>query len=216
MAVNSFNSLLRMVCSSFYNENKEMKEVKSIVGYVLNEQAQGLLVSLVKLCMETDYFKPDTKEYLTNKYKTIRTVSGVDGCANNKHTSRSRINYDLSKLRAVLGEGSLDIIIKQPHADLTSYISKINELLKKHEHKSLLDNLTIKYPKTDDICREFDKDSIFTLLRIARFQSKKGRMIDENELTSDMVAYVNYLENNKDSLQGDDLEIYQTLCEWLG
>lgn len=216
MAVNSFNSLLRMVCSSVYNEDKEVKEVKSIAGYALSEQAQGLLVSLVKLCMLTDYFKPDTKEYLTNKYKTIRTVSGADGCASNKHTSRSRINYDLSKLRAVLGEDSLDVIVKQYDADLTSYISKINELLKKHEHKSLLDNLLIKYPKTNDICREIDNDSIFTLLRIARLQSKKGRLIDENELTSDMVAYVNYLENNKDSLRGDDLEVYQALCEWLG
>lgn len=45
MAVNSFNSLLRMVCSSVYNEDKEVKEVKevkSIAGYALSKQAQVL------------------------------------------------------------------------------------------------------------------------------------------------------------------------------
>lgn len=215
MAVNNFNSLLRSICSSCYNEGKEVKKVEAVAGYALSGQAQGLLVSLVRLCMATDYFKPDTKEYLSNKYRSIRTVIGVDGCASNKHTSRSRINYDLSKLRAVLGEDSLNVIVKQPNADLTNYISKVNELNKRYERKSLLDGFYIKTRSGEEMKTEVSEDDFNILMEIVKYGSKKGKMLMESNLTPEFIGYIKYLEQYEELLEDKEKERYNTLSAWL-
>ena len=109
MAVNSFNSLLRHCVSARYTKNG-VQTADYIAGYGLFVEAKEILKELVTLVMETEYFKPDTKKFLSDKLRSYRNVVNCSGCAKNSHTSRSRINYDLSRLRGVLGEDSIFMI----------------------------------------------------------------------------------------------------------
>lgn len=214
MARNSFNSLLRCCVMDMYT-TKGIQTVEHLAGYGLSGEAKTILAELVKLIMETEYFKPDTKEFLSSKFRSYRNSTNSSGCAGNKHTSRSRINYDLLKLRVALGQDALDIIIKQREADLTRYKEKIQILLQKHRQKSLLEGFTIKFPKCDEPVHSLTDDEMISLIGLARMHSKKGIQEDEKRITANMVGYIKYLEQNQESLQGDELEYFQALSEWL-
>lgn len=214
MAGNSFNNLLRCCISAMYTENG-VQTVDYLAGYGLSQEAKETLIELVTLVMETEYFKPDTKNYLSNKLSSYRNVGYSSGCAINSHTSRSRINYDLSRLRGALGEDTLDIIIKQKGADFTRYREKIQTLIQKHRQKSLLEGFTIKLPQYNELVTAISEDEIMNLISLARIHSKKGMQEDEKRITANMVGYIKYLEQNQEHLQGDELEYFQALAEWL-
>lgn len=167
MAGSSFNNLLRQ-CVINMSIGGAVQAVSSISGYRLSERAKSLLIELVALVMNTEYFKLDTKIYLSSKYRTYRNVVNNDGCSSNNHTSRSRINYDLSKLRGVLGEDALDIIIKYSDADLTRYEEKIKALYQKYRNKSLLDGFTLRLPECNEIVTSLTDDEVINLLGLAR------------------------------------------------
>jgi len=192
-----------------------IKNVDSISGYRLSDEAKGVLKELAMLVMETDYFKPDTKAYLSSKFRTFRNSNITDGCATNKNTSRSRINYDLSKLRCQLGDDAMEIIIKQRNADLSRYKEKIKGLLDKYRNKSLLDGFTIKIPECNELVKDLPEDNILTLLGLARMHSKKGIKESEKYFTPEMVGYIRYLESNLSNLNEEEMEYYNALAEWL-
>lgn len=214
MAGNSFNSMLRY-CVSAMNTKNGIQTVEHLAGYDLSEKAKEILKELVILVIQTEYFKPDTKKFLTDKFGSYRNVSYSNGCASNKHTSRSRINYDLSRLRGALGEDSLDIIIKQKGTDLTCYREKIQVLIQKHRQKSLLEGFTIKLPECNELVTSISVDEKLNLIGLARIHSKKGIQVDEKRITTSMVGYIKHLEQNQEHLQGDELEYFQALAEWL-
>lgn len=214
MARNSFNGLLRCCVVEMYTA-EGIKTVEHVAGYGLSGEAKEILAELVKLIMETEYFKPDTKEFLSSKFRSYRNSTNNSGCAGNKHTSRSRINYDLLKLRAALRQDALDIIIRQKGADLSYYRDKIQSLLQKHRQKSLLEGFTIKLPEGNEIVSHITDDEMTALIGLARMHSGKGIKEDEKRITTNMVGYIKYLEQNQESLQGDELECFQTLSEWL-
>ncbi len=215
MAESNFTGLLRQ-CIGLMYKNETIISVESIAGYRQSEQAKEILIELIELVMQTDFTKPDTKEFLSNKYKTYRSISICNGCATNKHTSRSRISYDLSKLKGVIGEDAIKIILGSKDKDLSIYKDKIQQLLKKYKEKSLLDGFAIKIPQCNEMVTGLSEKDRWELARIISMSSKKSRARDEKNLTSDMIGYIKYLEGNKGSLQGDDLDMYQTLVEWLG
>jgi hypothetical protein len=214
MASNSFNSLLRCCVSAMYTENG-VQTLDHIAGYGLSEEAKVILKELITLVMETEYFKPDTRSFLSGKSGIYWKVVYSSGCASNSHTSRSRINYDLSRLRGALGEDALDIIIKQKDADLTRYREKIQALIQKHRQKSLLEGFTIKLPECGELVASISEDEVLTLISLARIHSKKGLKLDEKRITASMVGYIRHLEQHQEHLQGDELEYFQTLTEWL-
>lgn len=214
MASNSFNSLLRCCVSTMYTD-AGVQSVEYLAGYGLSAEAKDVLKRLVLLVMETEYFKPDTKKFLSDKSKSYRNVVYSIGCASNSHTSRSRINYDLSRLRGILGEDALDIIIKQKGADLIRYKEKIQGLIVKHKQKSLLEGFTIKLPECSELVVSISENEILALIGLARIHSKKGMQEDEKRITASMVGYIKYLEQNQEHLQGDELECFQSLAEWL-
>ncbi len=214
MSGNNFNGLLRACVSMMYSKSG-IKAVDSIGGYSLSDEAKDFLKELVTLVMETDYFKPDTKAYLSSKFSTFRSSNIVDGCAENKNTSRSRINYDLSKLRCQLGDDAMEIIIKHKNTDLSRYRERIKCLWDKHKSKSLLDGFTIKIPECNELVSELLEEKIITLLGLARMLSRKGIKESEKYFTPDMVGYIRYLEHNLSNLNEEEMEYYSALAEWL-
>lgn len=104
MAGNEFNRLLLECVNSMY-QNGHVSPALFVSGYGLNDGAQSVLMKLVELVMHTEYFKEDTKNYLSGKYLSFRSTV-KDGCIEvNKSTRQSRIRYDLSKQKAALDLG---------------------------------------------------------------------------------------------------------------
>lgn len=81
--------------------------------------------------------------------------------------------------------------------------------------KSLLKGFTIKLPDCRELVASLDEEEALELISLARVHSKKGKKADEKRLTSKMVGYIKYLEQNKDKLQGEELEHYGILSKWL-
>jgi len=195
--------------------SRGIKKAESIAGYRLSEEARELLKKIVKLVMETEYFKPDTKNFLISKSRNYRNDEFRSICAKNKHTCRSRIFYDLAKLRAALGTNAMDIIIKQPRADLTIYKDIIQDLLMKYGEKRLIDGFTIKLPKVAAKVTSIPDEDYEILREIAKYGSKKGKMLMEFNMTPEIVGYLQYLDENKDKLSSKETERYNELSAWL-
>ena len=214
MAVNSFNSLLRQCVAAMYSE-KGIKAIECIAGYRLSDKAQGVLKDLVILVMETEYFKPDTKEFLANKVKRILDSINSNYCAQNIRTSRSRIFYDFAKLRAAIGEDAMDIIIKQPKADLKRINEKIQEMLEKHHEKSLIEGFALKLPNSNCATTSLSDGDYEMLKEMSKYGSRKGKMLMEFNFTPEILGYIKYLETNKAQLEGIEKERYNELATWL-
>jgi hypothetical protein len=212
MNKSNFNNLLRQSISEIFKKNGK---ISSVSGYGLTEEAKDILFELKELIMETDYFNPDTKAFLSSRYGSYRNFPNNDKCAVNKHTSRSRINYDLSKLKKVLGEDALDKIIKQRDNDLSTYKDKVHELLERHRNKSIIENFTIKLPEYGKVYDRLTEEESEILFHIVTTTSKKYKRTMEGLITEKMLGYILYLEQNNDKLTAEEFECYDSLKECL-
>lgn len=213
MNKSNFNRRLRACISEMY---KKGGKIEHVTGYGLSEEASNILYELYQLIMETDYFKTDTKKFLSNKYGTYRTQYNNEFCAKNKNTSRSRITYDLSKLKKVLGEDALDVIIKQRDNIISAYKEKIHELLERNRNKSLIENFSIKLPEYGEIYNSLTEEEVETLFHIVTTTSKTYKRTMEGLITEKMLGYILYLERNKDKLTAEELDYYDDLKVHLG
>ena len=214
--LNYFNDFLRQLVRVSYKDG-EAVPVSHLGGYAVDEELRPVLVDLVKLVMLTDYTKADTKEYLQQRYAGCRSVYQGEGCAVNKNTSKSRINYDLMKLRRVLGEDFFTLAFQDHALDVERAGQRIGSLLTRVTSRSLLDGFApgLSMPELGDHELVFDND-IKVLLEIVRTCSKKGLRSRWSCLTGDMVAYIKHLENtSEDDLDDTDREVYRQLKIWL-
>lgn len=216
-AVNYFNDFLRQLVRASYKDG-EVVQISYLGGYGVDPDLQPVLADLVKLVMLTDFTKPDTKEYLQRRYAGCRSVYGGEGCADNKHTSKSRVTYDLMKLRRWLGEDFFTLAFQSHTLDVERAGRKIAALLSKATGKSLLDGFAqgLRLPDPGDHESVFDGD-LEVLLEIVRTCSKKGLRSRWSCMTGDMVAYIKHLEDTSpDDLDDSDGAVYQQLKRWLG
>lgn len=212
MRKSNFNSQLRSCISEMYKKGTKLEHIS---GYPLSEDASNILYELYQLIMETDYYKKDTIMFLINKYGTYRAQYDNEFCSKNKNTSRSRITYDLSKLKKLLGEDALDIIIKKQDTDLSRYKEIIHGLLEKHRNKSILDGFTINLPKYGEVNDSLTEDELNILMDIASSHSRNSKRLAEMRMTKRMLGYMQYLEKNKDSLTEGENNYYEDLKAWL-
>lgn len=216
-ASNNFNDMLRALVRASYKDGQVIP-LSFLNGYAVSEEVRPVLVDLVKLVMLTDFTKPDTKEFLQRRYAGCRSIYVGEGCADNKHTSKSRITYDLMKLRRVLGEDFFTVAFQRGTLDVEQAGKKIRCLLSKVTGKSLLDGFAqgLHLPDPGDPELIFD-DDIEALLDIARTCSKKGLRSRWSYMSGNMVAYIKHLEETSiDDLDDSDRAVYEQLKRWLG
>lgn len=123
--------------------------------------------------------------------------------------------YDLTKLKNILGNDAMDIIIKHNNVDLSRYKEKIHELLIKHSRRSLLDGFDIKIPQCNQKVTVITDEEEERLDTLVQYLSKKGRKMMTQGLTMEMVGYLMYLDSSKESLQDKDLLRYNRYKQWL-
>ena len=218
MAVlNYFNDFLRQLVRVSY-KGGEVVPVSHLGGYAVDEELKPILVDLVKLVMLTDYTKADTKEYLQQRYAGCRSVYQGEGCAVNKNTSKSRINYDLMKLRRVLGEDFFTLAFQDHALDVERAGQRIGGLLTRVTSRRLLDGFAsgLSMPELGDHTQlnEAEKEN---MMEIVRTCSKRGLRSRWSCFTGDMVDYILHLERaTPDALDDEDREVYRQLKIWLG
>ena len=210
----SFSEDLRSIVQSCYKNGKviDPKDKPVVMGYgIMREDARTAARLLTELVMLTDYTKPDTKAFLFNSNASYRKIGSIDGTAANKNTARSRIQYDLLKLRSVLGEDALDVIIRNRNADLTGYINKISGLLDKCKGRPLADGVILKIKAADRAVNDISVDD-YNLLHTIFFQyAKKQKAKVESLINTDMSGYLRYLHENRDCLSGVHMDRYKEL-----
>lgn len=208
MNKSNFNRRLRACISEMH---KKGGKIEHVAGYGLSEEASNILYELYQLIMETEYFKPDTREFLSYSYGSYRKYPKSSSTASNTNTSRSRVTYDLTKLKKILGEDALDIIIKQRDNDLSTYKEKTHELLEINRNKSIIEGFTIKLPEHGQIYNSLSEDEKEMLFEIALTTSKKYKRDMEKIITREMLGYILYLEQNNDKLTAKEYGYFDSL-----
>lgn len=195
----NFNMYLRNVIRKMYVDNN-IVAVNSLLGYNLSKQANEVIKPLIQLVMCTDYFKEETKIMLQGRTYSTSGRGNV-----NKNTIKSRIQYDLSKLKRELGAHALRNIITNDKMDLSSYKVTINRLLLENEKKSVLELLAIKVPVCNGnniVNLEFEEWS--QLLYLMEYYSKKTIQMMEKLFSTNYVGYIRHLELNENSLDEEE------------
>lgn len=201
----NFNKYLRTVVRSMYKDG-EIVEAEHIAGYSVSNDVKTLLKLIVQLVMG-GYFKEESKQVLLGV-----SYRNSGNAMDNVNTVKSRVAYDYVKLSRILGIDFFETILNKQESDLSSYTTKINQLLESNTKSSVLDMITIKLPEhsgneIDYICQE---DWMFLLGAFAWY-SKQSVQRTEKQLTGDMVDYVKYLECHADGLNEIQQKHYDIL-----
>lgn len=195
MSMGNFNKYLRKVVQSIYKDGK-IVEVEYVAGYSVNKEVIAILKLIVELVMTTEYVKPETKAVLLGS-----SYRNSGNSLDNVNSVKSRITYDLSKLTKLLGADFFERILYKQDIDISSYMTKINQLLEGNKNKSALDILQLKLPacsgkEVDYISQE---DWMLLLYVFVKYSKNEVQRI-EKQITSCMVDYLKYLESHVDSL----------------
>ena len=211
---NSFDGLLRALCSECYNyRDGSIRIPKTAAGYTLSEYSKPIITDLMKLIFNTDFMRVDTRLYYGDKIKTYASiVNAVEGCAKNLSTVRSRIWQDSGKLKKALGSDAMEIIIRGSDlAILERYGTIIKGLLQHNEGKTLISGFVFKVCEGDGVSNDLDDGAYQRLVEIAKVYSKLAVHTAKNSVTPEMVAYMEYLDQNKPRLGGIEKERFDEL-----
>ena len=208
-----FNTDLRMVVASMYDQGRVVSVSHLQGGCPVPPEARPILVDLVTLTMLTEFTKADTKEYLASRHRGIRTFTRTPGCSANRNTSRSRVQYDLSKLKSELGLDFFNIVFQG--GDLTRQAEAVTRLMKKARGHSLLERFIIPLPSPTGEAPELTDQSREKLIQLTKCFSSARVTYWSHRFTVEMVNYITYLENHQSELSDSDQETFDTLRRLL-
>ncbi len=202
-----FNSGLKDLVRRLYRDGK-VQEVESIWGLSSDKEVTALSKLIVELTMCTDYFKSETKSVLQGRSYRMSGDASV-----NKNTTVSRVNYDLARLKKILGEDFFDTLMyHKKEMDFDRYTSKIQQLIGKYSRKSILDTVAIKLPKSSETeVKSINKKDWANLELLFTWYTKQSVHDMEKQLTGDMISYIEYLESHSDGLDEVQRKHYDTL-----
>lgn len=209
MAWNSskFNSDLKWLVSGFFKDGMIIED-GSILGYPPTKDQQRLCCKIAHLVLDPNGLcKADTKNYLLG-------AEVFKGNADNPNTSRSRIQYDMKKLRLLMGDQMLADICRKRDG-FVQYEEQIDNILKKYQSRSIFDKLVLKVKHSDKAPAHVDlsADEKITLLELFETYGKNKVKRAEESVTLEMIRYVKYLEENQDRLSGEEQEFWELLVQ---
>lgn len=204
-----FNTRLRMVVQSMYDQGEVVPVSHLSGGYPVPLEARPILVRLVELVMLSEYTKQDTKEFLMSRHYGMRTFITTPGCSPNRNTSRSRVQYDLTKLKAALGPDFFSVVLEG--GDLTRQAEAVDGLVKKVRGRSLLEQYTFPLPSPTGEVTELDEQSTERLIKLTKYFSSAQQTRWSRQFTLEMVNYIAYLESHADDLIGNNQITYDKL-----
>ncbi len=205
-----FNQYMKAAVASMWKDGV-VTEVESLNGRRVPLEARPLLKRLVHLVMDTDYTKPDTKLYLVKSYG-MRLVGG-EGCASNRNSSRSRIQYDITKLKAALGADFFDRIVEG--GDLCREAEALAKLERKARGRSLLEGYLFPLPSPTGELEALDGEQLERLRRLTKLFGSARANYWRKQFTPEMLNYLNYLNNHREQLSEENQATYDRLREYM-
>jgi len=187
-------------------QDNNLDNMSDFCGYELSDRKKEILKAVYDLVMKSNYLKPETRAFLEGK-GSYRHCNNVAGASKNENTSRSRIYYDLSKLKKLLGEQLGTAVLQATDDELKRVEERVHKVMEKHREKSLLDGFSIKLPEPE-IVEELTESEFKDLVAFIKLYSYKGIMRAEANISARQVGYLRYLEQSKvlSGIQKDDLE----------
>ena len=213
MRQNEFVDMLSTLCDKFYQQGKVVTD-KYVAGYGLDIEQQKCCGLIVKLALETHYFKEETKRMLSEGL-SYRKVAEMEG--KNANTIKSRIYNDIGKLKKKLGENCFDTIIRCRDADVSKYITILQKLIQENSTHSLLDEFGIKIPKIENEMHvtSLSEEDMLQLCYLVTCYSKRRIKEVEKQVKKEWIAYIQYLESNRECLDENEQSIYDSLSACL-
>lgn len=206
MKKGNFNKYLRAVVQSMYKDGK-IVEVEHVAGYSVNKEVKAILKLIVELVMTTGYFKPETKAVLLGS-----SYRNSGNSLDNVNSVRSRITYNISMLTKILGADFFERVLCKQDIDISSYMTKINQLLEMNKNKSALDILQIKLPTCSgkEVNYISQEDWMLLLYVFVKYSKNEVQRI-EKQITSGVIDYVKFLESHTDGLNEIQQKHYDIL-----
>lgn len=178
----------------------ELKAGEYIYGYEITERVVPVLNTLVKLVVNTSYLKPETQAVLIGN-KSYRNCGTVEGAAENKNSSRSRVYYDICKLKRVLGNELIEGILKADDTTLNKINSELLSLIEKYDKNVLAKQFAIKTPQVSQgEYHELSENEWKELYCFMKYYSKKTMAKMEERISVKQITYLNYLECHEEEL----------------
>ncbi len=212
-----FTKMLRIAVRSYIEAGNSLESVNSLWGYSINSNQKKILKNMIDLLINTDYINFETKEYLCGKRysEVLDEVQELEGNPDIKlSTVRSRISFQLGRVKQDLGGDILDQIKKNPDNKelLKFYFDKIALLKKKEKSKSLLDGFGLKVPAYKGILvQNLNAYEMEQLEDILKHYGKGhlGKRHYQKIFSERMVSYIRYLESNEKKLSQEEEAIYK-------
>lgn len=217
-----FASKLRYLVRECYKDDGSIGiSKKQLWEYKLSQGSEKVLEELVYLVMKTRYFAQEEKDFLLGEsFIQIQQKLEANGRKINVNSLKSRIYYQINRLKKELGEDALEEICRTKSNDiLKHYYKKIKQLEKGVKSKSLLDNLLLKVPEvTGERVTALEEEDAELLMHIVTYHSKAMLEIVQPYFTSEMASYLKYLESKdkKEVWSQQDKEVFSVMQRYLG
>ena len=205
-SITKASDCLKAIIKGFY-VNGSVTLDGSLKGFTEepSEDQRRICAKIAHLVMDNNgFFKDDTKYWLSGS-------EDFSDRADNKHTKRSRINYDVNiKFSKLLGSNALNEICNGIE-DFTKYERPIDDLLKKYQSRSVFDKLVFKVRHEGIKAKKvvLDDEDIVKIAEIFTTYNKERIHSVGGQLTPEIIGYIKYLEKNGDKLEGTDKEMWE-------
>lgn len=187
-----------------------------VYGNMLTEENIVVLSALYKLVMQTDYLWTESRMWLAG----MRTYRVINETVEQKEkvkpsTARSRIYYDVVKLKKLLGPGLVMEVFNADPERLEEIHTVIKKKLEKYDTNSLIKQLAIKVPEPAGECAEITEREWDELLFICKHYARKRVEFIESKTTPRHMSYLVYLQEHEADLPERQKEKLEQIKKYL-
>lgn len=185
------------------NGNSRVEPIGLVGSRKLPDSRLDLLRSFITLLLDTKILSDETRLYVFDRHISIEGVNdNLNNLEKNKNktipllTTKSKINYDRSKLERLFGRSMLgDIVLRENNNDkMGDYMSLIVDAMMKYrkDKTDLRENIALNLDKTV-LCKELTEEQFDSFkLTIMPYLKSHMEMLAKT-IDSDSVGYFNYL-----------------------
>lgn len=192
----------------FYKDGEFIEEPKvKFNGRVLESNIVNFVSDFFKFLLDSKFLNNCTIIWLNSNLSSVQKTfefynsqcDEVDMI--NIKTAQVKINYDKVKLRKYYDDNMLFNVMAYPDKHLDNAIQVLDKLSREYfNDKQYKEALSIKLPK-NIIKKEISDNDFSSLLKYLDLYSKKRiekiEQLEDDNFTSNMIGYYNYLISNK-------------------
>ena len=206
----SETEILRVLIRKASTDGLEVGEF--ICGYEITETNIVVLQDLVKLLLKTSFIWDETKDWLRG-LRSYRVLSVQTTEKINDSTVRSRIYYDINKIKRLIGTGLAVDIFQADTEKLAELHTAIKQKIKKFDENSISKLFGIAVPESA-VVSYLSESQKKELLLVCKHYSK-NRIQGVESRIKPHIGYLRYLMENEASLTEEQQAELEQIKQYL-